>query len=105
MKKFKGILNIPEGNDLNRIPYILFNTSYTTSLNLTEELETIYKSKNKQCGLVINYNGNDIFCEAGKLYQSSGLWYINSVCIDFRIWDLAGKSLEVILDVELEEVS
>lgn len=103
--RFTGKLNIPEGNDLNRIQYILFDSKNTRSMNLTEEFEIIYNSENNRCGLVIHNvkQEKDIICEVGELFKANGLWYINGVCIDYRIWDLAGETLEVLIDIKLED--
>lgn len=103
--KFKGVLSSPEGNDLNKMQYVLFNSSNTTSLNITKELEEIYNSNNRQFGLVINYKGKDIINEIGGLFRANKLWYINDVCIDYRLLDLTGEVLEILIDVDLEEVS
>lgn len=103
--KFKGVLSSPEGNDLNRMQYVLFNSSNTTSLHITEELEEIYNSNNRQFGLVINYKEKDIINEVGELFRANGLWYINDICIDYRLLDLTGEVLEVLIDVGLEEIS
>lgn len=103
--KFKGVLSSPEGNDLNKMQYVLFNSSNTTSLNITKELEEIYNSNNRQFGLVINHKGKDIINEIGELFRANGLWYINDICIDYRLLDLTGEVLEILIDVDLEEIS
>jgi hypothetical protein len=104
MIKFKGVLNSPEGNDLNKIQYIVFNKQYTESLNLTEELEEIYNSSNRRFGLVVSCGDNDIICEDGELFRANKLWYINDVCIDYRLLDITGKNVEVLIDTALEDV-
>lgn len=103
MKKFKGVLNSPEGNDLNRMQYIVFNKQYTESLNLNEEFEEIYNSSNKRFGLVIKCGDVDVICEDGELFRANKLWYINDVCIDFRLLDITGKNVEVLIDTTLED--
>ena len=103
--KFKGVLSSPEGNDLNKMQYVLFNSSNTTLLNITKELEEIYNSNNRQFGLVVNYKGKDIINEIGGLFRANKLLYINDICIDYRLLDLTGEVLEILIDVDLEEVS
>jgi len=106
--KFTGILNIPEGNDLNTITYVLYNKDYNASFNLTEKLKEVYNKQNKKCGLVISYKREDIFNEVGELYKDYNNWMINGVSIDWRLWDLTGKLVHIdfhdMLALEREEV-
>ena len=106
--KFTGILNIPEGNDLNTIRYVLYNKDINASFNITEKLKEVYNKQNKKCGLVINYKGKDIFNEVGELYRDYSNWMINGVSIDWNLWDLTGKLVHIdfhdMLALEREEV-
>lgn len=100
IREYVGKLHMPEGNDLNKIQYII--TKPDRSFNLTEKLNEIYFTT-KECGLVINYKDEDVFCEVGTLYKYHGVWMINGVCIDHKLWDLSGEEITVIFDDLVEE--
>lgn len=103
IEKQAGILRMPE-NDLNRIDYILQDnrTESIRSFNLTKEV--LFNYKNKYVGIAIQYKDNDLFCEEGFLNTYNGLWMINGICIDHKIWDYEGKLLTIIVD-DMEEES
>lgn len=105
MKRFTGVLNSPKGDNLNKMQYVLYNKKYSESFNLTDYLEM---RENKECDIIISFEGESIICESGTLIKVNGLWMLNGICIDYKLLDYVGRTLYMefddMIDVDCEDV-
>ena len=95
-----GVLELPAGKDLNKLNFLIhgrtragFPECFSLSKFLKEK-----EQENIEIGLVIHIQGKDIINEIGKVRQYNGLYEINDIVIEHRLWDYTGEYVEVIID-------
>lgn len=95
-----GVLELPEGKDLNKLNFLIqgkTRAGFPECFNLSEFLKE-KEQEDIEIGLVIHIQGRDIINEIGKVRQYNGLYEINGVVIEHRLWDYTGEYVEVIID-------